>query len=185
MEFNELISQHRALYVEDLLNGYAKQPEGLREVLIAYQNEEPVNEFKLWRVDHMIIVDGKPSLTELNSDRYLNYETMEFRFENLHVILSPFHWNGCEFIISPKPDNYEWLINWISKWIDELDSKPQNEEGLQCVIHSVTRPQETPDSIQFSVDFGSATVDAFHNLINEIYLLNSSTLKIGSNLVIA
>jgi hypothetical protein len=90
--------------------------------------------------------------------------------------------NGLKVIsiLNAKSLENDWLIDWAKKWIDELDEKQEDANGLTGVIHSVTKPELENETFSFSVDFGSAGIDAFLELINEIYLQNIRSIHIGS-----
>ena len=132
------------------------------------------------RVDYFKTVEGKNNLIEVNSERYISFEPIHLELNDLKIAIAPFYWNGCEFIFSPKPGSDDWLTGWIDKWINEADDWELGENGLLGAIHNVTKPIETENGFMFSVDFGSAGIEAFNDLINEIYQQGVLSLKIGS-----
>ncbi len=180
MDLKEIVSHIRAMYIEDLLSVYQQQSGGAKEALISVNTDEPIEQFKLWRIDYIKTVEGKVNTNEVNSDRYISFEPINLEINNMEAAVAPFYWNGCEFMFSPKPDNYDWLIAWIDKWINEADDWELDENGLLGAIHNVTKPIETDDGMMFSVDFGSAGIEAFNDIINEIYQQGVLSLKIGS-----
>jgi hypothetical protein len=180
MDIKEILGRQRELYLNDLLDFYKEKTSGVREVMLELNNDEPIRQFKLYRLDHYDQVDGEPMPTELNSDKYLDFEPIEYNYGELIIELNPFYWNGCEFILKTNSSENEWLIEWTKKWIDEADEKHEGSDGLTGVIHSVTKPELSADTFSFSVDFGSADIEAFLDLINEIYLQEIKSLRIGS-----
>lgn len=180
MDLKEIVSKIRAMYIEDLLSAYEQESDGVKEPLISHISDEPYKQFKLWRVDYFKIVEGKNNPIEVNSERYISFDPIHLEITNLKIVIAPFYWNGCELILSPKPDSNDWLIAWIDKWINEADDWELDENGLLGAIHNVTKPTETEDGIEFSVDFGSADIEAFNDLINEVYQQGGLSLKIGS-----
>jgi hypothetical protein len=177
MDIKEILTSQRELYLKALLEFYNENRSGAKEILLELDNAEDVHEFKLYRLDHYDQVDGEPRSTEINSDKYLDFEPLKYHYDELRVEMNPFYWNGCEFILHPKPANNDWLIAWIKKWIDEEDKNPEDADGLSGVIHNVSKPDY---EYSFSVDFGSTGIDAFLELIDEIHLQNVSDLRIGS-----
>jgi hypothetical protein len=115
----------------------------------------------------------------------LNFEQLEYQYGKMIIKLHPFYWNGCDFILHVKSLENDWLIEWAKKWIDELDDKQEDVNGLTGVIHSATKPELENDTFSFSVDFGSADIEAFLELINEIYLQNIESMRIGSNSIMS
>lgn len=95
--------------------------------------------------------------------------------------MNPFFWNGCEFVLNPYSSDFSWIIAWTKKWIDEADEMPEDSCGLSGVIHSVTSPEVVNGSLLFSVDFGSAGVDAFMELIEGIRSQGTKSFKIRTS----
>jgi hypothetical protein len=180
MDIKEILSRQRELYLNDLLDFYKEKTNGVREVMLILNNNEPIREFKLYRLDHYEQVVGESKPTELNSDKYLDFETIIYNYGEMTIELNPFYWNGCEFILKTSSLQNDWLIEWIKHWIDEADDKQEDVNGLTGVIHCVTKPKFNNGNYSFSVDFGSAEIEAFLDLINQIYLKEIKLLRIGS-----
>ena len=180
MYLKEILIRQRELYLNDLLDFYKKKTSGVREVMLELNNDEPIRQFRLYRLDHYDHFDGEAKPTEFNSDKYLDFESIKYNYGELRIELNPFYWNGCEFVLKMSSSENEWLIEWTKKWIDEAGEKQEGSDGLTGVIHSVTKPELIADTFSFSVDFGSADIEAFIDLINEIYLQNTKSLRIGS-----
>jgi hypothetical protein len=180
MDIQEIIGRQRELYLRDLLDFYKGKSGGVREIMLELNNDEPIRQFKLYRLDHYDQVEGVSKPTELNSDKYLDFEPIEYKYEDLNVELNPFYWNGCEFVLDSNSIDSMWLIEWTKKWIDENDEKQENADGLTGVIHNVSRPTRCKDTFSFTIDFGSAETESFIDLINEIYLQDVKFVRVGS-----
>ena len=180
MDFEQLIAKQRELYLNDLIDFYKTKGGGAKELLIELNNDELTRAFKLWRLDHCEQVNGEPKTTEFNSDKYLDFEPTEYLYNDLKVELSPFYWNGCDFELKPVLLKNDWLMAWVERWINLDDDNEMDSNGLSGAIHNVTKPEENIDHCTFSVDFGSAGVDAFLDLVHEIYLNEVKELRIGS-----
>ena len=180
MDIKEVIIRQRELYLNDLLNFYKERTSGVKELLLELNNNEPIRQFKLYRLDHYSQINNEPQPTEHNSDKYLDFEPILYNYSDMKIELNPFYWNGCEFILNSFPSTDDWLINWTKKWIDEDNVNPKDSNGLFGVIHNVTKPELSKELYSFSVDFGSVDVEAFMDLINEIYLQDIKDIKIGS-----
>jgi hypothetical protein len=94
------------------------------------------------------------------------------------VNVDPFVWNGCELILDQKPD--VTFDNWARKWIDIDDKKTVGEDSLQHVIHSVTFPEEVNDGWTTSIDFGSAPIEAFKELLEVLSLQGIKKVQVHS-----
>lgn len=180
MEIEEILYRQRELYLIDLLEFYKGKTNGAREVMIQLNNKESVQLFKLWRLDYLDKINDEFKPTDFNSDKYLNFEVIEYYYGEMTIELHPFYWNGCEFFFESNSSNFDWLIKWAKKWIDEFDTKQEDLNGLTGIIHSVTKPDLIDNTFSFSVDFGSADIEAFQELINEFYIQNIKSVKIGS-----
>jgi hypothetical protein len=180
MDFKEVLNRQRELYLNDLLDFYKEKASGAREILLELNKNEPIQQFKLFRLDHYEEVEGEPMPTEFNSDKYLDFEPIEYNFSEMTIELNPFFWNGCEFIFMTNSPHFDWLVEWTKKWIDEDEVKREDENGLSGVIHSITRPELKDDTFSFSVDFGSADIEVFLDLLNEIYQQKIKSIRIGS-----
>ena len=180
MDIKEIISRQRELYINDLLYFYKEKTNGVKEVMIELKNEEPIREFKLYRLDYFEKIEEKFIPTELNSNKYLDFVPIEYNYGVLEIELNPFYWHGCEFILKSEPTDNNWLIEWTKKWIDKEEKKQEDSNGLSGVIHNVTKLHAEKGNYSFSVDFGSADTEAFFDLIDEIYNQGIKEIRIGS-----
>ncbi len=180
MNIKEILKRQRELYLNDLLDFYKDKISGVREVMLELNNDEPILQFKLYRLDYYEQFEGEPKPTELNSDKYLDFEPILYNYGEMAIELNPFYWNGCEFVLETNSFENDWLIEWTKKWIEEADDKQEDASGLMGVIHSVTKPEFNNDTFSFSVDFGSADIESFLDLINQIYLQDIKSIRIGS-----
>ena len=180
MDLREIVTRQRELYLNDLLEFYKEKTSGAREIMLEFNTTEQIPQFKLYRLDHYEQVGGESKATELNSDKYLYFEPIEYDYREMTIELNPFYWNACEFNLKTISLQSDWLIKWTEKWIDEADEKHEDATGISGVIHSVTKPKLNGDSISFDIDFGSADIDAFLDLLDEIYLQNIKSMRIGS-----
>ncbi len=95
---------------------------------------------------------------------------------------APIVWNGIEFRCVPEHFPEEALVSWGSRWITD-ESPPLGPQGnLTGIIHSVTEPSSSHSHVEFSVDFGSAPVAAFDELVA---LLGSNLHSVGSYSLVA
>ncbi len=181
MELIKIIEQQRKTYLNQLTEFYRTRTTGAKEILLELNGEEQERTFKLYRLDHYEQIDGEGKPTELAPDTYVNHPPVTYTVEKLALELNPFYWHGCEFILETRSENWDWLINWTKKWIDENDSNVINDLGFSSVIHNVMRPvKKGPDEYSFSVDFGTAPVESFMDLIQVITAQQIQKLKIGS-----
>jgi len=90
---------------------------------------------------------------------------------------SPIAWNGIEFFCDPESFSESSLLAWIRRWISDENRPLGPQDGFTGIIHSATEPEASGDLLHFSVDFGSAPIAAFDELIDHI---RTSVRSIGS-----
>jgi hypothetical protein len=151
-------------------------PELLLEV-----GRETAYAFRLFRIDMASNVGGQSKMQDVNPSTHLNFPPQSFApFPGLALTLNPIAWNGVDFTIHAI-SNWDGLEEWTLRWLDVDDSHPQDENGLQGVIHSVTTPEVSDGSTAFSVDFGSAPVAAFEELLQLLVNLGAKRVEMDSS----
>jgi hypothetical protein len=114
--------------------------------------------------------DGKTKVIEINvAPTTLHVSGLPFD--------APVAWNGIEFRCLPGSFDEDALDLWGTRWITDESPPLGPQDGLTGIIHSVTEPAIRKSRIEFSVDFGSAPVAAFDQLVN---LLGGSLHSMGS-----
>lgn len=137
--------------------------------------------FRLWRVDIASNVGGETKVQEVNPSTHLNFPPQSLvPLPGLALTLNPIAWNGVDFRIHTI-STWDGLEAWTLRWLDVDDSHPQDENGFQGVIHSVTMPKASNGSTSFSVDFGSAPVAAFVELLQLLVNLGAKRVEIDSS----
>jgi hypothetical protein len=174
MTLDELLIKERTQYLTTYKLGLDqyKTAKFTTEVMLqmtADLNRNQPEIFQLNRYD-LINVDaeGKFDIKEFNleKDSVLKFGKHVYEIEGIAVTIEPFVWNGCEFTLDKKPNiTYD---NWAKKWIAIDNKKTVNGEGFQNVIHSVTFPVEENGKWTTSVDFGTAPIEAFKELIKTL-----------------
>jgi hypothetical protein len=137
--------------------------------------------YRYFRVDLVSGSVSPPNLTDVNVDPHETFEPLCFAWDSgLKVTLHPFVWNGIEFVSGLVPNDLPLLTDWVSRWLDVGDTKPQDDDGLSEIIHSVTYPMVEGSRWSFSVDFGSAPIGAFEELLNILSKLDVMAVSVGS-----
>jgi len=90
---------------------------------------------------------------------------------------APIAWNGIEFRCASENFPEEALASWGSRWITDESPPLGPQDGFTGIIHSVTEPCLRDRQVEFSVDFGSAPIAAFDELIT---LLGANLRSLGS-----
>ena len=88
--------------------------------------------------------------------------------ERLEVSLASVAWDYVEFRLSPVNPSLDWegTKSWFLKWFDPDDLKQRSEENVYGVVHFMSDPEELDGGTRLFVDFGSAPIVAFHELLD-------------------
>jgi hypothetical protein len=142
------------------------------EICLEIQRPDARNEFfRLYVVDILErLPDGETKIIEINVD------PIAVRALDLPID-APIAWNGIEFRCTPELFPEAALVAWGSRWITDEDPPLGPQGEFTGIIHSVTEPTLCGQHVAFSVDFGSAPIVAFDELVT---LLGINLLSLGS-----
>jgi len=187
MTLEERIANAREHYMSNFRDWIVQRkkafPKGVAEVMFLMPGPAGRPErYRLMRVDLVEAKDpNKPALVEMNVDSDARFQAEPHGWKgSLHAVLYPFVWNGCEFRFVAPSLSWPAVDDWWDEWFDEQERKPLSPDGLGGVIHSMTEPQRTAEGSTFSVDFGSARVDAFHALLDALAATGIREVIVGS-----
>lgn len=167
MDIIEILEKQRQVYLRQL-DEFWQDKIGGKEILVAYNSDKQPMLLNLTRFDYLEKGDDDFDIEELSPDTYINHQTLEFVEGNLTIELNPFYWHGCEFILNKKISDTTFIEDWTKQWINEEDLLQDSVEGYANAIHNVTIPEIADDETKFTVDFGTASVDCFLDLLNTI-----------------
>lgn len=149
------------------------------ELLIELQRDAALP-YRLYRADMVTSEGGQVAVHELVTDTFLQFTPFGVEMaDHVTAAVHPFLWSEVELhantVLLPEP-----VESWALRWLDLDDAHPQDEDGLQGVIHSVLRDDGADGSTLITVDFGSAPVDALKELIELAYACGASHVSILS-----
>jgi hypothetical protein len=136
------------------------------------------------RADFAILQDGaEPKLLTIQTDRMLAFETISFQWGGkLRVHLSAFQWDAMRLRLRlPVRENVDWrpLEDWFLRWFKEEEEEQSDPESLLGAVHYLSDPAAAGDEIHFTVDLGSAPVEALEELLDASIALEASHCDIG------
>lgn len=178
------VKQERTVY----LNIFGKELDSLdyREIqyttesLILLESKTIPEPFRHARVDALYDLDGQLERLEAAFANPPEFPVMTETWRDVEVELHPFVWNAVEFhVLGPWPDLVQ-LQNWFIKWFDPKNRNKQNKNKLHKVIHSMTPPVAIADGWMVTVDFGSASIDAFIALYKQCRFHEATHITINS-----
>ena len=187
MQLLDLVLKVRELYVSELRRTIDDRklslPAFVSELLIEPSGSHPEDPdiYRVFRIDMISGGRENPTLSDLNIDSYVSFDPFETTFGRLCMQISPFHWYAleCRFLIYEQA--FAPFETWARTWLDPEDRRPRDAHGLQGVIHSVTRPELRNHHWITSIDFGSAPVSAFVELLNAFQVMNVTSLEISTS----
>jgi hypothetical protein len=159
-----MLEQARSLYLNELSEALSSLSSEGRNVYpeICLEIERPEASCELYRLYVVDILerspDGESKLLEINVDpRPMDIPGLR--------IDAPIAWNAIEFRCSPAGFPVAALVAWGNRWISDASPPFGPQNSFTGIIHSITEPSFTHSHVEFSVDFGSAPVAAFHELV--------------------
>jgi hypothetical protein len=133
------------------------------------------------RVDLITLVNEqvRDGMT-IESETMPGFPPFSLRWKHqLPVDIRPFPWNACSVQITNAADNLAPLMEWFDRWFDAEETLTPGEDGLLGVIHSMTVERPTDGQARLMIDFGSAPIDAFQELIDAIFSVAAQSVEVG------
>ena len=103
-----------------------------------------------------------------------------FQTDGLQLDLNPFIWDAVSVTAQPvRAEVLPVLSEWFCRWFDPEDTHGADEHGLYRVLHYLSDPELTRDTVSFVVDFGSAGIDSFKDLLHSLAQSGATTVSIS------
>lgn len=165
----EILNQIRDLYIAQLDAALS----AAMKVSGARVRVEPLLRATTGTPSRADLHDGT-TLIRVESTRTFPFDPLEFSWGALRVSMTPFSWDACALCLEAPTPDWAPLIEWFDRWIDEAEARAPAYDGFYGVIHSLSGP-----ALERRVDFGSAPVDAFEQLLDAARALGATKLHIG------
>lgn len=124
---------------------------------------------------------GKP--VAVDSEVMLSFEPFEVEWAGgLSVRVQPFVWDYCIVRCTGLTASPDWkhLTDWFEHWFDPEDIRPAGADGLSGVVHFLSDPEPDGSGFRFQLDLGSASVEAFEELLDALRDSGAAQVQIGS-----
>ena len=139
------------------------------------------------RLDVVGFADGEAKETvRVDSDSMLSFEPIDFEWAGgLPTRIAPFAWDACDIRVFDIPETSDWshVREWFDRWFDGEDTRQADEHGLYGVIHFLSDPKHEGNATIMQVDFGSATEEAFEELLDALRDSGATRIEIGRDQV--
>ncbi|MDZ7925097.1 MAG: hypothetical protein U5M23_13835 [Marinagarivorans sp.] len=161
-------AQHEQTEVEALgsMNGIEDRPEIFR-----------------WRrFDLVTHATQPPRMANFRPDTHVNFEPQSYVWQRkMKVRLEPIAWNDVSFECTDFNLQKSQLEHWAVRWMDPNNQRPVDNHGMGNRIHAVTFPERKVNRTEFFVDFGSAPIQAFQELLQVLMLAGTKKVRIRTH----
>ena len=190
MNLDQILEQSRSCYLRQFSEAFTKVTADGQPATIeaAFRNENgelsKVGAMSLpWRGDIFVIREGQPpECVSVDSEVWLAFEPFSIELgDNVTAEMAPFYWDGCNISTFGILEQTDWsyLKTWFTKWFDVEDLGNADAEGFLGVIHFLSDPKFDGSKTEFQVDFGSAPVAAFRELLDALKASGAATIQVG------
>jgi hypothetical protein len=177
---SEARERYLAHYRTVIRGAKVDHPQAVPELLIELNTPENHLVQRLTRVDVIWGGAEKPSIIEANVALVSTAECLHSEPGPPVLRAFPLVWNSVEVVCPERLDLGAGFMEWFERWLDLDDDQAPDADGLAGVIHSVTSPGPLTFGWGFSVDMGSASVDALIQLLALPAFRQVRTVDIGS-----
>jgi hypothetical protein len=134
------------------------------------------------RGDIFLVANGQTTRSlSVDSEDWPSFAPIDFQAGPTQVSLLPFPWDACDLTVSGLAAGTDWapLKKWFEKWFNVADNCQPDEEGFNEVVHFMSDPVEAEWKTTVQVDFGSAPVVAFNELLAVFQQLGATSVEVG------
>lgn len=177
----DLLQSIRDLYTDPFADVVARVG-GLSEVALRDRSGRPIRNGSLglpMRIDLVSVAAGAPQSESVDPERLMRFEPISFvSHAGLHVLLHPFQWDDVLLTFEDPGCHGDWrlMIDWFAEWYRENDD---SDGELLGVVHCLSGPEVVRGCVRFTVDLGSAPVEAFEALLDVIAALGVTSIVVG------
>jgi hypothetical protein len=134
------------------------------------------------RVDLVTLVNERVrDGMEIESETMPGFPPFSLRWKHvLPVVINPFAWNLCPVRMVQAGGGIEPITDWFEQWFDADELKTPGEDGLIGVVHSIRSLAGEAGSVHFSIDLGSAPIEAFEEMIEAMFKCEAVSAEIGT-----
>ena len=133
---------------------------------------------RLYRADMAATDSGKHSFIEANLDRATLFPVTDLSSRSSKIIIRPFTWNGAVFYA--RGGGPVEIDSWFMQWADIEDKNGSDGDGLGGVIHSLHMTEQGDGRVDYSVDFGSAPIQAFDDFVEILVSAGVAQVEVSS-----
>jgi hypothetical protein len=172
------LARIRDHYVDQLLIFIADQRRSSArgEAEVKIELEPGLKVFRSLGCADFVRNDGTPEIVEFEPERVLGFDPISTTLGEADLKIERLRWDDVIIDHNGSFDAEQALGRWFEKWFDPDDRRYRAGADLGTVIHSLA-----VEPGRVSVDFGSATPDAFWELLDLLEKAGATELRVGSS----
>lgn len=125
---------------------------------------------------------GEKQACEIQVNPKILLENLQFQITPaVELTWERFEWNAAEFLVENYLGNDVAFTNWCQKWLHFEGQFEHDEDGLSGIVHSISLPTLVGGKTVIGIDFGSAPIEAFVELLP--LLAESGNIHVKSGMV--
>jgi uncharacterized protein YtpQ (UPF0354 family) len=97
----------------------------------------------------------------------------------LEVSIFPLAWEQCTVRFRLESTNFDPLDAWFGRWRDLDEARPRDTDGLRGIVHHMLPPAAEGAGWMTVVDFGSAPVAAFEDMLRALETCGARDVRVG------
>lgn len=169
MSILELLGPYRdkyvAFYRDSVVKWRHEHPDCVPEVMVQPNGAENPAPYSLLRIDAVYGGAAKPSAVRFAMDSENVDAATPLDFAGTPIAVQRITWEALRVSFRSRTFRMESLRSWLSSWIDDNDKRPVDDVGLAGVVHSIAWNSTPEGDWEITIDFGSAPVAAFGELL--------------------
>ena len=168
-------------YLDAITQFKSKFPNGDIEAIGSFPGVEGQPEIFRWRRFDMIDQSNPeaPQVANFNPQTHVSFEAESFDWQKkLKVRFEPIAWNDVAFECVGLNAKKSQLEQWAVRWMDPRNERPEDNHGLGGRIHAISYPKKKVNKEVFFVDFGSAPIQAFQELMQVLMLAGVKKVRV-------
>lgn len=137
--------------------------------------------FKVQRVDMLSHSANHTDFTECRPQSIPYFRPTKVSLNRqLKIMLEPFTWNEVDIECSSFDPHAPILQQWAYRWIERCERPAGDNRRLSGCAHRISFPHTHSETCRFSVDFGSAEVKCFVELMQVLCRLGVTRARVYS-----
>jgi hypothetical protein len=181
IKLHDVLSTVRALYVQELADAVRNQPGSFVEPALRMEDGTLATEGTPptpYRAD--LITRDTGETTQIDSTRRLTFRETSFNIHGFVLRTASFFWDCANFRVTGATNlDINLIATWFNRWFDPEDQRDPDQTGLHGVVHSISNIEVSEDEWIFQIDFGSAPVEAFTDLIASLESAGARAVEIS------